>query len=60
MKNISLFPTKIHKKTFSMRLPEDLRSQAEQVAKKNNVTLTAVLEAGLKLLLEKVKNEPSK
>ena len=40
-----------------MRLPADLRFQAEQVAKKNNVTLSAVLEAGLKLLLEKVKNE---
>jgi predicted transcriptional regulator len=45
---------------MSLRLPDDLRKKVEKLAADNNTTLTNVVESGLILLFEKLKNETSK
>jgi predicted transcriptional regulator len=60
MKTNILLPPKNKKETMSLRLPDDLRKKVEKLAADNNTTLTNVVESGLVLLFEKLKNESSK
>jgi hypothetical protein len=60
MKTKLLLPTDDKKVTMSMRLPLDLRKQAEKLAKDNRTTLTHVIESALVLLMKKVEDETSK
>jgi predicted transcriptional regulator len=60
MKTNILLPPKNKKETISLRLPDDLRKKVEKLAADNNTTLTNVVESGLVLLFEKLKNETSK
>ena len=57
MAKTNLIPKKTAKKTTSFRLDPAIRKEAEKLAKENETTITNVVEAGLVLLIEKVKNE---
>ena len=54
-----LLKPKAAKKPLTVRLSSDVRKQAENIAKANEVSLTQVVEAGLILLFEKIKAESS-
>ena len=60
MTKTDLLPPKNTKKPLTIRLAPAVRKEAEKLAKDNQTTLTNVVEAGLSLLFEKVKNEPTK
>ena len=60
MKTNILLPPKDTKETMSLRLPFELRKKVEKLAADNNTTLTNVVESGLVLLFEKLKNEKTK
>ncbi len=60
MNTDKLFPDKEIKKPLTIRLAPAVRKEAEKIAKAKKTTLTNVVEAGLSLLFEKMKNEPTK
>ena len=62
MKNTSLLlPPKIKKDTnLTVRLPRPVRVMANQMAEAQSTSLSNVVEAGIKLLFEKVKDEKKK
>lgn len=57
MAKTNLLLKKKTKTITSLRLDDAVRKEAEQLAKDNKTTLTNVIETGLVLLIEKVKNE---
>ena len=57
MAKTNLLPKKNTKQNLTVRLDPALRKEAEKLAKSNNTTMTNVVETGLTLLFEKVKNE---
>lgn len=57
MAKTNLLLKKKTKTISSFRLDDDIRKEAEKLAKDNKTTLTNVVETGLVLLIEKVKSE---
>jgi len=60
MAKTNLLSPKSTKKSLTVRLDPAVRKEAEKLAKSNNTTITNVVETGLSLLFEKVKNESGK
>lgn len=61
MTDKNILTPKVPKGRLTIRIPVDVRKNAEKVAKKNNVSLALVVEAGLYLLFDReLKNEKQK
>jgi predicted transcriptional regulator len=57
MVKTKLLLKKCVKKPLTIRLDPAVRKEAEKLAESNKTTLTNVVESGLALLFEKIKNE---
>lgn len=60
MKNTSFLKPKEIKASMTVRVHPSVREEVEDIAKKNKISLAVAVEEGMKLLIEKVKNEKAK
>ena len=59
MKKSVLTPKEV-KQSMTVRVPPSIRKETEKIARASGVSLAVAVEEGMKLLIEKVKNESGK